>query len=248
MNTIEHAQRRARRIDGLLLATIAVVIVGATSLGAEAQADDFSFRLGGSDAAITDKGYDFLSADNFLSMGHLSGQLALMEHVWVGLEYNWALEQADPITDVSTKLDIDGLSASVRAQADLLPFLTPYIAAGVGFEHLELSVALAGQAREQDAFIGIFHGLIGVDLHVPSAWMRRVFNISKRGWAGDMTFGIVFEGGYQLATAADFSQLTPPEPDKEPEPEDKPIDAASVGLGELDLSGVILRSAFMIRF
>ncbi len=241
--------KKTRLINLLLVVSIIATISMSTLFGATANADSMEIRLGGSESAVTDEGYDFLSEDNFLSVGQLSIQIPLLtDHLWIGVEYNWGIESFDPFGDVSNNLDIDGLSATARLQHQLTSFMTPYLGTGVGFSHLDLSSVLAGQVREQDAFIGVFTFLGGVDLHMPTALMRKMFNISRRSWAKDLTFGIILEGGYQLATSADFDALTEPEPDREPKPEDKPIEAASVGFGAIDLSGVIMRSALVIRF
>ncbi len=229
-----------------LLMAIAAVIALATVVSTEAQADTLSFRLGGSDAAVTDDSYDFLSDDPFLSMGQLGVHYALLDNLWVGMEYAWGVENLDPLQGVSTTLDIDGLYLSARGQYEVLSFLTPYAVLGGGFNNMELDVTVAGQSRAQTATTFLAYGLIGTEIHLPKSSLRKLFKISKRGWARDLTIGFALEAGYQWSGQADFTELSRPSSDDEPE--QAPLEASDLNLGTVDLSGVVMRSAFFVRF
>lgn len=243
--------RSPRRLTTALLALTIVGIITTTTLLSvkTAEADTLSLRVGGSDAAITDDSYDFLNDnDSFLSMGQVAAHATFIPNFWFGLEYVWGVEQATPTTGMATEFDVDGLYLSARGQYEVLPFLAPYVSFGGGFHHITLNATLGDEEREQSRVTPAFMGLVGAELHVPRPWLRRTFKTQNHWLLRDLTLGIVFEGGYQWTGTARFNELTRPPFEREPEPEDRPLDAQSIRLGEVDLSGVILRSAFVVRF
>lgn len=229
-----------------LITTAALLLVVTTT--AAVSAETLRLSLGGSDAAVTDTGYDYLSDDNFLSMAQLGVDFSPVKGFWVGLEYDWAVKSSSAFPALDTTLDVDGLLVNARYEYDVLSFFSPYVQVGGGFYHFELDAEFGSETREDDAYAGTFIGLIGAEFHVPTSFMRRLFGINKRGWARDLTFGFMIEGGYRLVTNATFDNLVRPEPDKEPEPEDRPIETAPLSFGDVDLSGVIMRSALVVRF
>lgn len=247
----------APRLAIFALTLLASACLLATLAPNQAQAQHLSLRLGGSDAAVTDDAFDFVSDNNFLSLGQLALEASFIDHLWFGVEYQWGREEFSPIKDpnsfgddgtVNNSLDIDGLMLTARGNIDLLDFLSLYATVGGGFYSLEMLTELAGEEREQSHFVPTGMGLVGVELRVPSDWMRSLFRISRRSWASDLSIGVVLEGGYLMAGSADFNKMQRPEFEREPEPEDRPLDAAATSLGTLDLSGVIMRSALMVRF
>lgn len=243
--------RSPRRLTTRLLMLAILSIITATTLldASVATADTLSLRLGGSDAAVTDDSYDFLNSDDsFLSMGHLAAHATFIPNLWIGLEYAWGFEQATPAAGMATEFDIDGLYLSARGQYEVLPFLSPYVSFGGGFHHITLNATIGDEEREQTRVTPAFTGFVGAELHVPRTWLRRIFKTQDHRLLRDLTVGIIFEGGYQWTGTAKFDELARPDFEREPEPEDRPLDANSVRLGEVDLSGVILRSALVVRF
>ena len=227
---------------------MALVCAAALLVSATAGAESLKFTLGGSDSAVTDTGYDYLDDDNFLTMGQLGADFTFVPGFWVGVEYDWGVRRDNTFGRLDTTLDIDGLLVNARYEYDVASFFSPYVQAGGGFYHLQLGANFGDERREDDAFAGVFHGLVGVEFHVPKKIVRRIFGISKRSTMGDFTFGFMLEGGYRVVTESSFNDLIRPEPDKKPEPEDRPLETEPVRFGDLDLSGVVMRSALVVRF
>ena len=229
------------------LTAVAVALL-LLALPVGASAETLRFELGGSDAAVTDTGFDYLSDDNFLTLGQLGADFSFVPGFWVGLEYDYGRKKDTAFPGLDTTLDVDGLLINARYEYDVLSFLRPYVQVGGGFYHLELDANFSGEKREDDAFSAAFLGLVGVEFMVPHELVRRMFGISKRSWAGDFTFGFMLEGGYRYVSGATFDELVRPEPDKKPDPEDLPLDTAAINLGDVDFSGVVMRSALVVRF
>jgi hypothetical protein len=229
---------------------IATLVVAASllTLPSIASAEHLKFTLGGSDSAVTDTGYDHLSDSNFFSMGQLGADFSFVEGFWVGLEYNWGIKRDTAYEGLDTTLDVDGLLINARYEYDVASFVAPYVQVGGGFYHMELDANINGETREADDFAGTFLGLVGFELHVPTKIVRRVFGISKRSTMGDLTFGLTLEGGYRVVSNASFNKLVRPEPDKKPDPEDLPLDTTAAQFGDIDFSGVVMRSALVVRF
>jgi hypothetical protein len=214
----------------------------------EAGAQELRLHLGGSDAAVTDDAYDYLGEGTFLSLSQLGAEIAPLEGLFFGLEYQWGASAGSAVESLDTTLDIDGLLLTGRYEYAPLSFLAVYGGLGGGFYHLELDATLVGEAREQDRFTGVFQGALGAEVYVPRGILGKIFGLSRRDAGGDLTVGFLLEVGYRLALEADFDKLARPEPDKEPEPEDRPLEAAALDLGSLDLSGVMMRAALTLRF
>jgi len=235
-------------IRSLRLGLPALVALATLMTAAEASAGDFILSLGGSEQAITDDAWDYLSDDGFLSDSHLTVQVPVVDGVNVGLEYDWATETFDPYKDVSTTLGLDTLLVTSRFEHELFGFFAPYAYVGAGFTYAFLEASFDGDDREQSAWM--FHGvaLAGLEVHLPTDWVRKFFGIARGSYAEDLTAGFYFEGGYRLTTEASFDDLVRPEPDKKPDPEDLPLATSAIGVGSVDLSGVLLRSGLRLRF
>ena len=228
------------------LATTIVLSLVTLTLASSAQAEFIRLSLGGSESAVTDNGYDYLSEDNFLSVGQLGVDVEVLPGLWAGLEYNGATIEDTPFPGLQTSLDIDGLLAHARYEYSVASFLSAHVQAGGGFYHLALGATIGAEDRQDTRYVGTALALAGIEFHVPRGIIRRFFGTSRRDKKGDLTFGFTLEGGYRLVTTADFDSLSRAEPDKEPE--DRPIDTTDINFGRLDLSGVVLRSALVVRF
>ncbi len=231
------------------LAGSALVLTTIAALGSTALAQEtLQLSLGGSESTVTDGGFDYLSDDPFLSLGQLHVEASFVPNLWFGLEYQWGVEEDDTFVGIDTSLDIDGLMLTTRYQYDALPFLAPYVGFAGGFYHLKMDAKLINEDREQSLFIPGFQGALGVSIHSPRGWLARTFQFSRRSWAGQLGIVIIFELGYRLVGDASFDNLVRPELDKEPEPEDRLLETSATNLGDVDLSGVMARSALVVRF
>jgi hypothetical protein len=59
---------------------------------------------------------------------------------------------------------------------------------------------------------------------------------------------VSLEGGYRASLDAEFDNLALPEPEKEPDPEDRDIPTDSLSFGTLNLSGALMRANLYVRF
>ena len=229
------------------LALFLLVIGGSTLVCGEARAD-FLVSIGGAEQAVTDQSYDYLSEDGFLSDSHLKVQLPLGP-VYLGLEYGWATEEFDPFNDIDTSLELDSLLVTSRFGHEFFDIVEPYVAIGLGFTYADLALSIRQLGRrDQDAWLFNGYAVGGVEAHLPGSLIRSLFGIARGSYAEDLTAGIYVEGGYRFTSTADFDKLERPEPDKEPDPENRQLPTSALSFGSVDLSGVMLRSGLVVRF
>jgi hypothetical protein len=231
-------------------APLALLCVMLSSQGASAEL--LRLSLGGSDTLVSDPSYNYVSDDNFLSLGQLGLDFKVAQGdwggLWVGGEYQWAQETGGPLSGASSVLDLDGGTLRVRYEYEPLSFLGVWAGAGAGVQHINLRLNLAEQDREQALYAWNAEGLVGVDVHIPKGLLGRLFGGSRRGAASEWTVGVSLEGGYRASLDAEFDNLALPEPEKEPDPEDRDIPTDPLSFGTLNLSGAVMRASLYVRF
>jgi hypothetical protein len=237
--------RHSTTIFSLVLALATAASICASPAPADAEA---IIMLGGKDQAVSDDSYDFLSDNQFLSAGHLSVAVGVFDRIFVGLEYVWAEEDFEPFDAVHNVLQLDGLTLISRFELPVSDFFRPYVSVGLGVYYADLMATVSSAEREQQLWLPAASGLVGVELVVPPRFVRTFLGISKSSVFSELTFGFNLEAGYEWVLTADFDNLQRPEPDVEPAPEDRPIEPLGIQYGDVDLSGAMMRSAFVTRF
>lgn len=231
------------------LSFVVALAIAASTLATPQTADaEAILALGGKDQAVSDDSYDFLSDDQFLSAGHLSVAVGVIDRLFVGLDYVWASEESSPFVAAHSVLDLDALMLTSRVELPATDFFRPYASLGAGVTYADLLVTLSGADREQQLWLPTVSGLVGVELVVPPNLMRRVLGIPKSSVFANLTVGVNLEAGYEWMLEADFDDLKVPEPDVEPKPEDRPLDSLGIKYGTVDMSGAVMRSAIVTRF
>jgi len=228
-----------------LVAALGLLVVAPQSAHA-----DWMIAYGGGEQAIPDESFDYLSDDesSFVSSLFLNAQYEVFYEFYLGAEINWATEEAEQIDDFSTDLNTTGLLAVARIEHEVAPWFVPYIQVGAGGYRLNLKAQFASQERQQAVWAPAMSQIFGLEFRLPKPALRKMFGASPGDFGWNFTAGLALEAGYLHVGTAEFDDLQRPAPRRTPDPDEAPLAAAPLSLGDVDLSGPLLRFALHVRF
>ncbi|MBH23151.1 MAG: hypothetical protein CMH57_01570 [Myxococcales bacterium] len=220
------------------------------TLTPQAALADWMIASGGGDRAIPDESFDYLSDDDrsFISSGFLTVQREAFYEFYLGVEYTWATEDAEPFSGLSTHLNTTGLLAVARLEHEVAPWFVPYLQVGAGAYYARLEVKLDDETRQQGVWVPGMSQLGGLEFRLPKPALRKVFGSTPNDALWNFTAGLAIEAGYLHVGTATFDDLQRPAPQRTLDPDEAPLPASPLSFGEVDLSGPMLRFALHVRF
>jgi hypothetical protein len=195
----------------------------------------FMFGVGASLRFRSDRGYRQLRAGKQQSEFELSAAYDVFQPVRrivfaAGLDYRYAA-LGDPD---SLQVRTNAVQVDLIARYTLALWLFPYLRAGVGAQLTRIDLD-DDVFRAHDRSAGATGSIgAGFTLQTP----RRLFE-THGGRLASLSFGLLLEGGYAFASAADYKLKIKSSGD---------LPVARIPLGKLDLGGPYLRILGVLRF
>lgn len=197
----------------------------------------FALGMGVAIRFRSDSGYQKLNAQDHQNEFDLFASYDVYQPIKrfviaAGINYRHAELGDDPTVSLKT----NAVQADVIARYTLTTFLFPQLRAGFGAQlsRIDLSDESGGfEAHDKSASAA---GSVGAGLVIQTP--RRAFE-TRRGWLASLSLGLLVEGGYAFAAPATFYAQVKSESE---------LDAGTIKLGQLKLSGSYLRIGGVIRF
>jgi hypothetical protein len=196
----------------------------------------FTLGIGGAIRFRSDSGYRQLHASKHQNELDVFASYDVFQPVKrivlaAGVSYRHASFGNDSEVSIAT----DAVQADLIARYTLARFLFPQIRAGVGAQlsRVRLEDGAVFHARDRSAGVG---GSIGGGLLLQTP--RRLFE-TRRGRLGSLVIGLLVEGGYVFAGAANYRLKVKSDSD---------LNSTRIALGKLELGGPYLRIAGVVRF
>jgi hypothetical protein len=197
----------------------------------------FAIGMGGAIRFRSDAGYQKLHAGDHQTELDLFASYDVYQPVRriviaAGLNYRNAQLGDDQTVAINT----NAIQADVIARYTLTTFLFPQIRAGVGAQLSRIDLEdSSGQFSAHDHSASA-SGSIGAGLTIQTP--RRLFE-TRRGRLASLSLGVLVEGGYAFAAAANYHLKVSSDSD---------LADSEIALGKLDLGGPYLRINGVVRF
>jgi hypothetical protein len=197
----------------------------------------FTFGMGAALRFRSDSGYAKLGSDKHQTELELFASYDVYQPVRrivlaAGVSYRHADLGDDDVLGVTT----NAVQADAIARFTVAPWLFPQVRVGLGAQLARADLHdSAGDYRAHDHSAGVT-GSLGGGFLVQTP--RRLFE-TRAGRLSSLVLGMLIEGGYAFAGAADFHLKVKA---------DSNLDSPRITLGKLDLGGPYLRIAGVVRF